>query len=130
MVIHIEKEAYYVISRSRHLHVTSTILLYHRRVMGETIKGVEPLTFNCLLSRFTFDLIETTAMRSVSSGFTFDIHGITGFIALVLMLIHVLWATWVLVKGTEQQKTNFHKYRLMVWLFWLIPFFIGMIINM
>ncbi len=77
-----------------------------------------------------FDTIGTTAMGRISSGFTLDIHGITGLVALILMLLHVLWATWVYLKGTEKEKMSFHKYSLLVWLFWLIPFFIGMIINM
>ena len=51
------------------------------------------------------------------------IHGITGFAAIVLMIFHAVWATYVL-------KKNFHKFSIIVWLIWLIPYVIGMVIGM
>lgn len=77
-----------------------------------------------------FDTTGTTLMGAISDGFTFDIHGITGLAALILMLIHVVWAVIVYLKGSEQAKANFHKYSLWVWLLWLVPFITGMILNM
>lgn len=69
-------------------------------------------------------------MGIISNGFEMNIHGITGFIALVLMAFHVIWATWILNKGNASQKAGFHKFSLGVWLLWLIPFISGMILNM
>ena len=77
-----------------------------------------------------FDTIGTTSMGAISDGFTLDIHGLTGLLALILMLVHVLWAILVYYKGSESQKKGFHKYSLLVWLIWLIPFISGMILNM
>lgn len=34
------------------------------------------------------------------------LHGITGFLAIVLMLFHALWATWVLYKNDENKKLH------------------------
>lgn len=78
----------------------------------------------------SFDTIGTTAMGRISNGFTLDIHGITGLLALILMMVHVIWATFVLYKGSESQKEGFSKYSLFVWMFWLIPFGIGLVLNM
>lgn len=58
------------------------------------------------------------------------IHGITGTLAIVLMLFHVGWVTWVLYKNNEEQKAKFHKFSIFVWAVWLIPYVIGMIIGM
>lgn len=58
------------------------------------------------------------------------LHGITGFLAIVLMLFHAVWATWVLYKNDEQKKVAFHKFSIIVWLIWLIPYFIGMMLGM
>ncbi|WP_343347568.1 HsmA family protein [Terrisporobacter petrolearius] len=58
------------------------------------------------------------------------LHGITGFLAIVLMLFHAIWATWVLNKNEENKKETFHKFSIVVWLIWLIPYFIGMILGM
>lgn len=58
------------------------------------------------------------------------LHGITGFLAIVLMLFHALWATWVLYKNDENKKATFHKLSIVVWTIWLIPYFIGMMLGM
>lgn len=58
------------------------------------------------------------------------LHGITGFLAIVLMLFHAILATWVLYKNEEKKKETFHKFSIVVWLIWLIPYFIGMILGM
>lgn len=58
------------------------------------------------------------------------IHGTTGALAIILMILHATWATWVLYKNNEQQKRTFHKFSIAVWIIWLIPYFIGMIIGM
>lgn len=58
------------------------------------------------------------------------IHGVTGALAIVLMLFHAIWATWTLRKGNAHQQEAFHKFSLFVWLIWLIPYFIGMFMGM
>ena len=77
-----------------------------------------------------FDTTGTSMMSAMSDGFSLNIHGITGLVALILMAIHVIWATYVNIKGTETQKQGFHKYSFFVWLFWLVPFVLGMALNM
>lgn len=59
-----------------------------------------------------------------------SLHGITGFLAIVLMLFHAIWATWVLYKNDEKKKETFHKFSIVVWVIWLIPYFIGMMLGM
>lgn len=59
-----------------------------------------------------------------------NIHGITGFLAIVLMLFHAGWATWVLYKNDEKKKEAFHKFSITVWAIWLIPYIIGMFMGM
>ncbi|HHD2803924.1 TPA: HsmA family protein [Clostridium perfringens] len=58
------------------------------------------------------------------------IHQSTGMLAIILMLIHAVWATIVLNRGSEKAKTIFHKFSLVVWFIWLIPYFVGMYIGM
>lgn len=59
-----------------------------------------------------------------------NLHGITGFLAIVLMLFHAVWATWVLYKNDEKKKQTFHKFSIVVWVIWLIPYLIGMKLGM
>ncbi|MGL4772243.1 MAG: HsmA family protein [Clostridium sp.] len=58
------------------------------------------------------------------------LHGATGLLAIVLMIFHAGWATWVLYKNDESKKAAFHKFSIVVWLIWLIPYFVGMVIGM
>lgn len=59
-----------------------------------------------------------------------NIHGITGVIAIVLMCIHAVWATVVLARNNEKAKQIFHRFSIAVWVIWLIPFVIGMVMGM
>jgi uncharacterized repeat protein (TIGR03987 family) len=81
---------------------------------------------------FVFDVLGTSAMHRISSRpFNLaDPHTLTGQLALWLMLIHAVWATYVVLKGSEKARTEFHRYSIIVWLIWLIPYFGGMYIGM
>ncbi len=58
------------------------------------------------------------------------VHSITGLAAFGLMALHATWATWVLARGTPQARQGFHRYSLVVWLIWLIPYVGGMVAGM
>ena len=78
-----------------------------------------------------FDAIGTTLMSILAiGGFVFNFHGITGLLAIILMFLHALWATIVLIKNDEKAKANFHKFSIIVWTIWLIPFISGAIFGM
>ncbi len=80
----------------------------------------------------TFDVSGTWAMHLMARG-PFDIlepHTLTGQLALWLMLAHAIWATWVVRKGSEPLRIRFHRYSVVVWVFWLIPYFGGMYLGM
>jgi uncharacterized repeat protein (TIGR03987 family) len=81
---------------------------------------------------FMFDVTGTLAMGRLRTGpfNIFDLHTLTGQIALWLMLAHAVWATYVVIRGNETLRKKFHKYSLFVWLIWLIPYFGGMIMGM
>jgi len=77
-----------------------------------------------------FDTTGTAVMSKIaSSSFKLNFHGITGLIAILLMLFHAIWATVVLVKNDERSKLNFHKLSIIVWIIWLIPFISGVIFG-
>lgn len=79
---------------------------------------------------FVCDTTGTTLMSKLTNaGFTFNFHGITGLAAIVLMLIHAVWATKVLIQNKPEEKKNFHKFSIVVWVIWLIPFLSGAIFG-
>lgn len=60
---------------------------------------------------------ERTALMAVMA--------VTGAVALILMALHFAWAWWTFARGTQEQKTQFHKFSVIVWAIWLIPYFTG-----
>jgi uncharacterized repeat protein (TIGR03987 family) len=55
------------------------------------------------------------------------VHTMTGFAAFGLMAGHAIWATWVLSRGSRQARRGFHRFSIVVWAVWLVPYFGGMI---
>lgn len=111
--------------------ITSALIFYTIGVWSEKIQG-ELKKWHLILFwiGLLFDTTGTTLMSKIAKGgFQFNFHGITGLLAIVLMLFHAIWATVVLFKGNSDAKANFHKFSIMVWLIWLIPFISGAIFG-
>lgn len=75
-------------------------------------------------------LMESIASNSVQVASGANLHGITGVIAIVLMLIHAIWAAIVLIKKNKNMISKFHKFSIVVWIIWLIPFISGAMSHM
>jgi uncharacterized repeat protein (TIGR03987 family) len=65
-------------------------------------------------------------MGVMAGSMKFDFHGITGALAIALMLGHAIWASMALLAKREKVILNFHKFSLIVWILWLIPFVSGL----
>jgi len=82
------------------------------------------------ISGFICDAIGTTAMSIISGSlFKLTFHGITGNIAIFLMLFHAVWAVIVLIKQNENMILKFHRFSIFVWVVWLIPMLSGIIFG-
>lgn len=80
---------------------------------------------------FVFDTTGTTLMTRMAEDAARNLfHGITGYAAIVLMLVHAVWATIVIVRNSEGGKTKFHRFSIIVWVVWLVPFLSGMMLGM
>ena len=76
------------------------------------------------------DTVGTGIMMEMSAGRNFNIHGVTGALAILLMLVHAVWATVVLVRKEERAITTFHRFSVVVWGIWLVPYFTGFFASM
>jgi uncharacterized repeat protein (TIGR03987 family) len=79
---------------------------------------------------FICDTWGTGMMLEMAGGITFDVHGLTGLLAIVLMFVHATWATVVLVRKDQRWIHNFHRFSVVVWLIWLVPYFSPMVIGL
>lgn len=96
-------------------------------------KTLRPLHLVFFWLGFCADSAGTGLMAGLSSGregFLASLHGITGIIAIVLMLVHAIWATAVIVLKDRESAKTFHRYSMAVWRIWLIPFVLGMVLGM
>ena len=113
--------------------ITLALIFYSAGVWAERItrylKGWHVAAF---WTGFLFDVSGTWAMGRLSDDpfNILDLHTLTGQIALWLMLAHAIWATFVVRKGSDSFRKQFHRYSLIVWLIWLIPYIGGMMMGM
>lgn len=112
--------------------ITLALVFYTIGVWSEKLQGTLKGWHLCLFwIGFVFDTIGTTLMgRLAGDVITLNFHSVTGAAAIILMLIHAIWATVVLKNNNAKQKANFHKFSIVVWIIWLIPFISGMIYGM
>jgi uncharacterized repeat protein (TIGR03987 family) len=81
-------------------------------------------------SGLIFDTTGTGIMFNVAGGLGSNVHSITGLLAIILMVIHAVWATAVLILKDERAITNFHHFSVFVWAVWLIPYLTGFFVSM
>lgn len=113
--------------------ITLALVFYSAGVWAERIaRYLKPWHVAAFWTGFVFDVSGTYAMHLMATR-PFDLlepHTLTGQIAIWLMLVHAIWATHVARKGTEKARMGFHRYSLIVWLVWLVPYFGGMLLAM
>ena len=111
--------------------ITSALIFYSIGVWSERFQGkLKPWHLAFFVLGLICDTWGTGMMFDFAGGMTFDIHGISGLAAIILMLIHAVWALVVLLKKDEKWINNFHKFSLGVWFIWLIPYFSPMLFGM
>jgi uncharacterized repeat protein (TIGR03987 family) len=112
--------------------ITLALVFYTVGVWGERIGGRLRL-WNLILfiAGLVCDTVGTGMMFDYAGKMLFNLHGITGMLAIVLMFLHALWAAVVLIRKDEKWITRFHRLSIFVWIVWLVPYvsqiFIGIL---
>jgi len=111
--------------------ITIALVSYSIGVWSERIQGrLKPWHLAFFVLGLICDTWGTGLMFEYVGGMAFDLHGISGLLAIILMFIHAVWAAVVLAKKDEKAITNFHKFSVLVWVIWLIPYFSPMIFGL
>ncbi len=115
------------------IFISLSLVFYSLGIWSERLaRYLKPWHVFIFWTGFVFDMLGTLHMHFISTK-PFNIlepHTLTGQIALWLMLVHAIWATFVIRKGSEALRKSFHRYSLIVWLIWLVPYFGGMWLAM
>jgi uncharacterized repeat protein (TIGR03987 family) len=108
--------------------ITLALIFYSIGVWSERCQGrLKPWHLIFFILGLICDTWGTGLMLEFAGGLTFDIHGVSGLIAIILMFIHALWALIVLIRKDDKAIQNFHKFSVAVWFIWLIPYFSPMV---
>ena len=111
--------------------INLALLFYSIGVWSERIQGRLKIWHTAFFwLGLVCDTWGTGMMFDYVGGLSYDVHGISGLLAIILMFIHAIWATIVLVKKDEKLIVNFHKFSIFVWLVWLIPYSSPMMVKM
>ncbi|SHE39627.1 HsmA family protein [Clostridium fallax] len=114
------------------IFITSALVFYTIGVWSEKIQGTLKLWHLIFfLLGLICDTTGTYLMGQIASSGNIGInfHAITGGLAIILMLIHAIWAGIVLAKKNTKMMINFHKFSIIVWIIWLIPFLSGALVH-
>ena len=111
--------------------ITLALIFYSIGVWSERIAGrLKAWHLIFFWGGLVFDTVGTGIMFEMTGGIGADIHSVTGIVAILLMLVHAVWASIVLVLKNEKAITNFHHFSVFVWIVWLIPYFTGFFASM
>lgn len=111
--------------------ITLALVCYSIGVWSERLAGkLVPWHLAFFWLGLAFDTWGTGMMFEMAGGMVFDVHGVTGLIAILLMLVHAVWATLVLLRKDQKWIYSFHRFSVVVWAIWLIPYFSPMFFAM
>ena len=111
--------------------ITLALVFYTIGVLGEKLTGTLKIWHLIIFWLGLFcDTTGTTLMSKLAGDvLTVSFHSVTGLAAIILMAVHAVWATIVLLKGSEKSKRSFHRFSIFVWLLWLIPYVSGVVFG-
>jgi len=111
--------------------ITLALVLYSIGVWSERIAGrLKGWHLIFFWGGLVFDTTGTAVMMEMAGGVKPDIHSVTGVLAILLMIVHAVWASAVLIRKNERAIVNFHKFSVLVWALWLIPYLTGFFVSM
>lgn len=115
--------------------ITLALVFYTVGVFGERRVGSlhvrHVVLFWCGLACDSTGTAIMTAMARADSGAAMPlVHAVTGTAAIVLMLFHTIWALVTLLRRDGRALEAFHRLSTVVWLAWLVPYLIGLLMGM
>lgn len=120
--------------------ITLALICYSVGVWGERVQGIlkpwHAVFFGLGLAADatgTFLMTQIAATRrsdGVGAGGLNTLMAVSGTAALILMAVHLVWAVVVLVRDRESEKITFHRFSLVVWVVWLVPYVAGAVAAM
>ncbi len=107
------------------IFITSALVFYTISIWSEKFtKIIRPWMVVLMAVGFTCDMIGTGMMFFRSNVHHLNIHTICGYAALLIMLIHLLWAI-LAVENYGKAQEWFNRFSVYAWCLWMIAFISG-----
>jgi uncharacterized repeat protein (TIGR03987 family) len=108
--------------------ITLALIFYSIGVWSERLAGqLKPWHLVFFWLGLMCDTWGTGLMLDMAGGLSFDLHAVTGVLAIGLMAIHAAWASLVLIRKDERWIFRFHRFSVVVWAIWLVPYLSPMV---
>lgn len=111
--------------------ITLALVFYTVGVWSEKVQRLlRPWHVAVFWAGFACDTVGTVLMGLLSERSNLlNFHALTGMLAILLMGVHAVWATAVVVRKNETMMHTFHRFSLVVWATWLIPYLSGLFVG-
>lgn len=112
-----------------------TIGVWAERLQGR-LKAWHAVSFGLGLAcdaTGTFLMTQLAATRRTTDGAAGALNTLmaySGTLALLLMAVHLVWALVVLRRNRSEELATFHRFSIVVWAIWLVPYFAGAVAAM
>ncbi len=105
--------------------IIAALTLYSIAIWSEKIiKSLGLWMVLVFTTGFLCDLTGTTIMWLNANSDTINTHGACGYAALIIMLLHLIWAILALWRRGRSEKL-FHRFSVYAWGVWLVAFYTG-----
>ncbi len=112
------------------LAVTLAFVFYTWGIWGpRRRKEIKPKHVVFLWLGLVLDATGTALMALEIGYYRMDIHGVIGTVAILLMLVSAIWATYARSKSDAAAVASYIKWSVWVWAFWLLPYLYGFVAN-
>ena len=110
--------------------ITLALVFYSIGVWSERLQGrLKSWHLAFFWAGLVCDTSGTGIMFDMAGADLFNLHGLTGLLAIVLMFVHAVWASVVLYHKYERAIVTFHRFSIVVWLIWLVPYMNGFLMG-
>lgn len=110
--------------------ITLALLLYSTAVrmnwQARRLRGAHVAIFWCAV---TADALATRFMGARVETIRWDLHTISGYLALALMAGLTLWGTAALLQKRDDRLASFHRLAIPIWIVWVGSYITGVYLG-
>jgi uncharacterized repeat protein (TIGR03987 family) len=112
------------------ISITAALIFYSIAVWWNWLtKRLQPRQLVLFYLGLACDILATGMMKSSVAEVTYDLHTISGYTALALMLSVTVTGTYATLRHDDRILENFHKFGLPIWFIWVVSWLTGVVLG-